>query len=146
MLVKCECGVVDEVRELDHCACGLPHGAGEVTKTIYVAASFPEKYAAMRVVNIFVKHGWKSNTNWLRHKNGSEEEAAQDYYDVMRSDCVCVITGDNLSKGGRHTECGIALGAGIACVRIGPMEQIFHHLIPEIDAEEYARIYAKRYE
>lgn len=145
MLCECTCGIRTRVKELGLCECGKPHKAGTVRKEVYVAASFTRKYEAMLLAKVFKDNGWVINSTWFKYNEDSEEEAMRDVKDVLRSDLVCVLTGDTESHGGRHTECGIAIGAGIDVVRVGPHEQIFHHIIPEIDVHEYARVYAKRY-
>jgi hypothetical protein len=52
--------------------------------------------------------------------------AQEDMQDVLSADAVVCITGDAYTKGGRHSEVGLAIGASKKVVIYGPREQVFH--------------------
>jgi hypothetical protein len=57
------------------------------------------------------------------------EFATSDLHDIIVSDMVLFFsTGTDRSKGGRHTEMGIALALNKSISLIGPMENVFHAL------------------
>lgn len=60
-----------------------------------------------------------------------EKFALDDFEDVLAADILIAFTEvprTSNSRGGRHVELGIALGAGIPVVVIGPRENVFCHL------------------
>lgn len=51
-----------------------------------------------------------------------------DFAEVVEADCVVVLTGDTLTRGGRHSEVGIALALGKRVYLYGGgREQVFHY-------------------
>jgi hypothetical protein len=64
-----------------------------------------------------------------------EKFALDDRDDVLAADTLIAFTEiprTSNSRGGRHVELGIALGAGIRVIVIGPRENVFCHL-PEVE-------------
>ncbi len=60
-----------------------------------------------------------------------EKFALDDFDDVMAADILVAFTEvprTSNSRGGRHVELGIALGAGIPVMIVGPRENVFCHL------------------
>lgn len=45
---------------------------------------------------------------------------------VRAADVLVIITGDTLTRGGRHSECGMAIALGKRVYLLGPREQVFH--------------------
>lgn len=108
---------------------------------IYIAASHPrfeqaENFALMaRTAKIDVTSHWHSQpdkesytpkdpTKLPKIMEGASE---RDLWEVKSADILVVITGDTLTKGGRHAEVGIALGEGKEVLLIGPREMVFHY-------------------
>lgn len=97
---------------------------------IYVAASWSrQKTDAQALADILTKMGHTITSGWLKAADGADQaiEAENDYNDVMRAEALVCITGDTESKGGRHTELGLALALQKRVYIVGPREQVFHH-------------------
>jgi hypothetical protein len=63
-----------------------------------------------------------------------EKFATEDRDDVLAADVLIAFTEvprSSNSRGGRHVELGIAIGAGIPVIVVGPRENVFCHL-PEV--------------
>ena len=52
--------------------------------------------------------------------------ACMDETHVRIADAIVIITGDTATRGGRHSECGIAIALGKRVYLLGPREQVFH--------------------
>lgn len=60
--------------------------------------------------------------------------ARDDYTDLAAADVVISFTSpDGGGKGGRHVEFGLALGLGKRLIVVGPRENVFHTLYPEVE-------------
>jgi hypothetical protein len=102
----------------------------------YVAASATRQAEAQDIADALVKRGAVVTSRWLSvlgvgypggqvhpgHITGSQH----DLEDVIRSDALVVLTGDFGTKGGRHSEVGVALAFGKTVYLLGPTEQVFH--------------------
>ena len=104
--------------------------------SFYIAASYPRKEEARALAALLVQLHFRNKARWLvmesiGYAQGidkvSYELAEIDFADVIASDLFIQITGDNLSRGGRHTELGMALALGKPILILGPKEQVFHH-------------------
>ncbi len=107
---------------------------------IYIAASFTQRdYEAADMKNCLLAAGHEVTSRWLdplhqKHNSyGMEDKfAAMDLTDIRRSEAMVIITegdGKQTTKGGRHTELGIALERHIPIFLYGPKEQVFHNLL-----------------
>lgn len=106
-------------------------------KTFYLAASYPRKDEAIIVRDQLLIHGFECTSRWLDGRPGEGYEkgvsampsrfAIEDAEDVVRGDFLVSLTGDTKSRGGRHTELGIAIALGKRCFLLGELEQVFHH-------------------
>lgn len=98
---------------------------------IYLAASFPNKEKLRTVNKYLLNRGVKVICRWLDNKlyGLNKKDAIQDYEDVESSDVIIVFSdgGQQLSKGGRHTILGLALGWKKKIYLFGPKEQLFHY-------------------
>ena len=107
----------------------------------YIAASYPMKFDAKILAHVLRGSGhevtsawhddWKStwHRDWENVSDGPERWAAdcvRDMLGVQLCGHLVQITGDSMSRGGRHTELGIALALGKRISLIGPDEQVFH--------------------
>ena len=101
---------------------------------VYISASFPRKDEARALAEELLRQGVIITSRWLwQAECGYDTEAIKSFADddlraVKASNALIVLTGDTLSKGGRHCEVGIALGLGIPVYRIGPAENGFLEL------------------
>lgn len=97
-------------------------------KSFYLAASFPQRAEARKIAEMIPA---VCTSRWLHGKHeeyGTEAEfAATDVDDVRSAEAIIVLTGDSRTRGGRHTELGIALALGKKCYIVGPREQVFHY-------------------
>jgi hypothetical protein len=81
---------------------------------MYIAASFPKK-AEMRVLRnqIHAHTPVQVKANWLDGAHdgygNKPEYAVDDANQVLAADIVLICTGDTMTRGGRHTELGIAI-------------------------------------
>lgn len=97
--------------------------------TVYVAASYPRKAEAKGLAEYIRSLGHRVNARWLDGEpaNGNEQEwAIKDADDAIAADCVVCLTGDSLTRGGRHAEVGIAIAMQHRVILVGPQEQLFH--------------------
>lgn len=61
------------------------------------------------------------------------EEGTRDVEEVMRADMLIIDTYDESITGGREVELGMAMSNKAVVYRVGPIRNIFHHLIPGFD-------------
>jgi hypothetical protein len=105
-------------------------------RSFYIAASWPRREEALKVSQLLVTNGFRSTARWIYNFASQGYEAGvdgmtpglpeQDEYDVRIADMLICLTGDTLSKGGRHTELGIAIALRKPIFCVGPKEQVFH--------------------
>jgi hypothetical protein len=101
-------------------------------KIVYIAASYPRKDEAQSLAGLLKHRGHCVSSRW--HREGPKKDnptlwptdCLRDLEDLEECNVLVGITGDNLSRGGRHTEIGIALATGKRIILVGPMEQVFH--------------------
>ena len=104
--------------------------------SFYIAASWPRRQEAVAISSYLVSSGYKSTARWINESKSQGYEHGvsgmtgglpeQDEHDVRVADCLVCLTGDTLTRGGRHTELGIAIALGKRVFCVGPMEQVFH--------------------
>lgn len=114
---------------------------------VYIAASYPRKAEAAKLAKDMKKYvNYEVISGWMFEDEGytSDERVAEsvgemtvrmeaaalrDFDEVMECNLlVCLTDGDvQLTRGGRHSELGIALGMGKDVVIIGEREQVFHY-------------------
>lgn len=95
----------------------------------------------MREVAEFLeRHGHKVTSAWIDQDIPDSDTptpyhaarlACSDLDEIDAADTVIVFTeapDSGFARGGRHVETGYALCAGKRLVRVGPWENIFHHL------------------
>lgn len=105
---------------------------GDHVLSAYVAASFPRRAEAKAMCDWLANSlGIASTARWVTHEHttyGEEPKfAVMDLEDVAFADYLIVITGDSQTRGGRHSELGIAIALGKRILLYGPREQVFHH-------------------
>lgn len=102
----------------------------EIGMRIYVAAPFPDRDRAREVRDTLVEDGHSVTARWLDMEHtdyGTEARfATMDVADVEKADLLLVLGGPG-SRGGKHTELGIALAHRKPVIVIGEAEQVFHH-------------------
>ena len=106
---------------------------------IYLAASFP-RLMEMREKGLELEEmGGKISSRWIKRDPDMEDDklsleesilvALEDWVDLFNSDLVVMFTEvPSKSKGGRHTEYGMALALGKKIAIVGPRENIFQRL------------------
>lgn len=106
---------------------------------IYVAASFTkQKTEAAEVAATLRAVGHVITSRWLEVEpeydtSDMSRHALMDEADVRVADVIVCLTGDTASRGGRHTEVGIAIALNKRVILIGPREQVFHwHPLVEV--------------
>ena len=86
--------------------------------------------------------GWKIVSRWLWSPLTREQckeaglelqEAQLDLDEIEKCDVMIVDTHNTTETGGREVEIGYAMRAGKIVLRRGPVRNIFHHLLPEIE-------------
>lgn len=117
---------------------------------IYIAASYLRRDDAKRLRARLRDAGHVIICRWIDgpepveqyiHSDALMEEfCSKDFEDVIKAQALVCITGDapgQKTRGGKHTEFGIALGTGMRVFLLGPREQIFHwHRAVRIAATE----------
>jgi len=118
---------------------------GSELRKVYVAASFPRKQDAIDLAVRIKDAGFRVVSDWLYDSSDDDiyEEsvgtlvdraawdeacnaAEMDFRQMCEVDMLVVLTGDKLTRGGRHTEVGIALALNKPVFLFGPREQVFH--------------------
>ena len=110
---------------------------------IFIAASLPRILEARRLRDQLVGRGFIVRARWLDDRAAVEGArrgtlqyvtddehmqywAGVDFEDVLHCATLIQITGDNETRGGRHSEFGGALATGKRVILLGPREQIYH--------------------
>lgn len=128
-------------------------------RTAYLAARYDLKEDMRAVERVLEEHGIMPGTPWLhqdtdiRNTNSDEERehiALVDVQGVLNADFLILftedLTEDNLvpaswARGGRHTEFGIAIGASMDTVIIGPRQNLLHfHEMSNTDIKKLWRL------
>lgn len=118
----------------------------------YLAARYSRREELNQYADQLVALGHQVTSRWLAgnhqisdaglSEEGSKEErerfAQEDWADVMAADTVIAFTEpprSTASRGGRHVEFGIAIGAHKGLAVVGPRENVFHCLgfVPQWD-------------
>jgi hypothetical protein len=115
---------------------------------IYIAASYPRKAEAKTLALILAGHGHTIVSTWTEMDEGynndgiRERESTYQYHKRLQAaairdvkqvkECDVIISftdGENqLTRGGRHSEFGIAVGLNKKLICIGPKEHVLHYL------------------
>ncbi len=110
---------------------------------IYIAASFPRQDEAKAVgQRLMVEEDHEITSSWFHQEEENQNEnngnptstkvsrecAERDLTDINHADVLIMLSGDNLSGGGRRFEMGYAYGKGIPVIVYGPREIVFDHL------------------
>lgn len=109
---------------------------------VYIAASYPRKSEAQVLHGYLTNAGFHITSRWIDDSTAdgiydpnltgkdlelqSQAAAQMDWDDIEDADMLVVITGDTKTRGGRHSEVGIALAQGKPVFLLGPREQVFH--------------------
>ena len=109
---------------------------------IYLAARYSRRVELLAYRDALEALGHTITSRWLHgdhqvddkglsleaHATERERFATEDFNDVMSAKLLVAFTEiprTSNSRGGRHVELGIALGAGLETVVIGPRENVF---------------------
>lgn len=100
---------------------------------IYIAASYSRIDEANTCAQRLSGDGHNITSYWLTGipavENWSRGACAkQDIADIIKADCVLVLTGTPSTSGGHHVETGFALALYKRIVLVGPRQNVFHHL------------------
>ena len=109
---------------------------------LYLAARFSRQLELRKYADELRSNGIIVTSRWLgQHDESTYEELTpegcqkcgeHDVEDVLAADGIVSFTEPNgipnTSRGGRHVELGIAIGAGKKLYAIGPRENVFHWL------------------
>lgn len=109
---------------------------------VYIAAPFPTREVAIRVMHMLERQGIEVTSRWLKEDDTlSDEHARKDLDDVARADVLLALNPDeyaNKGTGGRHVEAGYALALNKPIVLVGERSNIFHYLacVKQVDDTE----------
>src|SRR6266702_6113809 len=106
---------------------------------VYVAAASYRQREARNLFRRLERHGLEVTGTWVFKRSLGEvetfpTEAARDLAQIDEADLVVTLTENPRARrpkyttGGRHVECGYALGKGRPLVVVGPKENVFHYL------------------
>jgi hypothetical protein len=111
---------------------------------IYLAADYARKNEMQGCRDIIEGLGHKVTSTWIDTPNEVESAGIggksinldnmqecgayglTDYSEILQCDTLIQFTTGEKSRGGRHVEYGIAIGAGKNIIIIGPREHVFH--------------------
>lgn len=111
---------------------------------VYLSARYARREELCRYREQLAGVGIECTARWLDGEGDDlGTNATIDVEDVIAADVLVAFTDEPAefsphpwaSRGGRHVEVGIAIGAGIPVIVCGPRENIFHHL-PSCDGLE----------
>ena len=110
-----------------------------MNRWIYLAGRYDRRRELAGYMATLEELGWHSTARWLTgaHEGATDPEtlrmcAAEDLTDIRSSDVLVAFTEEATighTSGGRHVEMGFALGLAIPVIVVGPVENVFHHLI-----------------
>lgn len=99
---------------------------------VYIAAPYPEREAAIQVMNQLEEAGFRVTSTWLKGDDELADKYARlDLEDIRRSQIVVALNPrhfHNSGTGGRHVEFGYALALNRPIVLVGERSNIFHYL------------------
>jgi NTP pyrophosphatase (non-canonical NTP hydrolase) len=104
---------------------------------VYLSARYARREELQRYRDHLVAEGFVVTSRWLDGETEDmTENAIKDRDDVLDADVLVAFSDDPVefsphpyaARGGRHVEFGIAIGAGMPIVVVGPKENVFHHL------------------
>lgn len=99
---------------------------------VYIAAPYPWRENAVRLMQAVESAGFDVTSTWLRALDVENDAHARlDLADVARADVLVAVNPPEFEKsgaGGRHVELGYALGLNKRIVLVGNQSNIFHHL------------------
>jgi len=110
---------------------------------IYLAADFARKEEMLGVQDVLTAIGHTITSQWINDPENAmgygiggsnlstdscSQRAKVDMQNLYDADMFLLFTTGNLSRGGRHTELGMALAWKKSICIIGPPEHVFHSL------------------
>jgi nucleoside 2-deoxyribosyltransferase len=106
---------------------------------IYLAAAYARRAELLGYRRQLEAIGHRVTSQWVLGLHEAQEGdwsqwarfAEDDLYDIDRADLLVAFTEPSdtgPTRGGRHVECGYALGRGIPLVIVGHRENVFYHL------------------
>jgi hypothetical protein len=114
---------------------------------VYIAAPFPLRSDAVRLMEYLEAHGHVVTSTWLRIHDmpNCDDSARLDLADVARSDALIALNPpgwEEKGTGGRHVEFGCAVTLGKLVVLLGARTNVFHFLsdIEVVSSQEAARV------
>lgn len=109
---------------------------------VYIAAPYPCRDFAVRVMKMLEVQGIEVTSRWLKYPDEMNDDfARQNLTDVACADVLVALNVEGWEEkgtGGRHVELGYALACGKKIILVGQRSNIFHHLssIKQIDGHE----------
>lgn len=110
---------------------------------IYIASPHDFKEHCWRLAYSLQSKGHEIVSSWLDqdfigYKSDMSEEANRDIDDILKADYVVVLNfPKSSSRGGYHTELGIALALRKPVILVGEKSNVFHHLVKERNIVEH---------
>ena len=99
---------------------------------VYIAAPYPCRDYAERVMHLLEGHGVDVTSHWLKTPGGlTDGYAREDLADVARADLLLALNPKDWAgrgTGGRHIEFGYALALGKPIILVGERSNVFHYL------------------
>jgi hypothetical protein len=102
---------------------------------VYIAASFPRQKEAQELGEKLEKLGFEITSYWHQGAERNSEyhsgaRALRDKLAVERCELFIELVGDNLSRGGRHCELGLALSLNKKVILIGSIDDCIFTNLP----------------
>jgi nucleoside 2-deoxyribosyltransferase len=103
-----------------------------MVSTVYIAAPYPLRDAAIAVMQRLEDAGFEVTSTWLKQEDKLDDAYARlDLADVDRADALVALNPPewvSTGTGGRHVEFGYALARQKPIVMVGERANIFHYL------------------
>jgi hypothetical protein len=117
---------------------------------VYLAARYSRRPEMLRVAAELTRMGHELTSRWILGDHQIDDQglsveakqaererfAREDWEDLRAAEWVINFTEpprSTNSRGGRHVEFGAALAWGKRCIVVGPRENVFHCLAPEVE-------------
>jgi len=111
---------------------------------VYIAARYSRKVEVSTIAAALTAHGYTVTSTWHDEPHSADAQLAdltaddlrmyanRDLLEIRMCYVLLFLSESDQSynrRGGRHVEFGYALGQGKFIAVIGPLENIFHHLV-----------------
>lgn len=103
-----------------------------INDSVYIAAKFHARIRLRPIRDRLRALGFNVSSHWMEQEEESEssiDAARRDLREVRNAELLIIDTLDESNTGGREVELGHFLFKGGTIWRVGPIRNVFHHLM-----------------